>query len=134
VLSVRERPSPWRRCPICHDDVAAPSCLCSRCRTEFHEDCRLALGRCSTLACLGTIDLRIRVRARARKAVRVARALALVGLPVLVMLAVPITGALLDARKAGNEVSMGGALRTVQREHLDHPEWGADVPDLFRFP
>jgi hypothetical protein len=65
VLSVRERPSPWRRCPICHDDVATPSCLCSGCRAEFHEDCRLALGRCSTLSCFGTVDRGIRARENA---------------------------------------------------------------------
>jgi len=45
------RESSLLRCAFCHDDVAAPSWACERCRTRLHADCFGLLSACPTLGC-----------------------------------------------------------------------------------
>jgi len=56
-LQLQPRLDALVRCALCHDALAPPESVCSRCFTRLHEECRAALTRCPTLGCVPVVTV-----------------------------------------------------------------------------
>lgn len=114
AFRVRSRGRGGVRCPFCHAPLDSPVWICRSCGTSYHRECANEVRRCALLGCggvPGTVPGPVPGRPLRRAALTI-----LSVIPLLAVAGWLTVGALMGARRHGNETS-SGALRIIATSH-----------------